>query len=65
MEYKIQLRNPVTKEKTTLTAYTEEMALNMIKQSIKNGWRVKNTNELKPLFEQLRGEIEKWALKIL
>ena len=65
MEYKIQLRNPNTKEKTTLTAYTEEMALNMIKQSIKNGWRVKNTNELKPLFEQLRGEIEKWALKIL
>jgi hypothetical protein len=59
MEYKIQLRNPVTKEKTTLTAYTEEMALNMIKQSIKNGGRVKNTNELKPLFEQLRGEIEK------
>lgn len=59
MEYKIQLRNPNTREKTTLTAYTEEMALNMIKQSIKNGWRVKNTNELKPLFEQLRGEIEK------
>ena len=59
MEYKIQLRNPVTKEKTTLTAYTEEMALNMIEQSIKDGWRVKNTNELKPLFKQLRGEIEK------
>lgn len=59
MEYKIQLRNPNTREKTTLTAYNKEMALEMIKQSIKDGWRVKNTNELKPLFKQLRGEIEK------
>lgn len=47
MEYKIQLRNPVTKEKTTLTAYTEEMALNMIEQSIKDGWRIKNTDDVK------------------
>lgn len=61
MEYKIQLRNSNTREKTTLTAYTEEIALKMIKQSIKDGWRVENTNELKPLFKQLRGEIEKWV----
>ena len=54
MEYKIQLRNPVTQEKTTLTAYTEEMALNMIEQSIKDGWRVKNTDDLKLLINQLK-----------
>ena len=54
MEYKIQLRNPVTKEKTTLTAYTEEMALNRIEQSIKDGWRVKNTDDLKLLINQLK-----------
>ena len=53
MEYKIQLRNPVTKEKTTLTAYTEEMALNMIEQSIKDGWRIKNTDDVKKLIDQL------------
>ena len=53
MEYKIQLRNPNTREKTTLTAYTEEMALNMIEQSIKDGWRIKNTDDVKKLIDQL------------
>ena len=53
MEYKIQLRNPNTREKTTLTAYTEEMALNMIEQSIKGGWRIKNTDDVKKLIDQL------------
>ena len=53
MEYKIQLRNPNTREKTTLTAYTEEMALNMIEQSIKDGWRIKNTDDVKKLINQL------------
>ena len=53
MEYKIQLRNPNTREKTTLTAYTEEMALNMIEQSIKDGWRIKNTDHVKKLIDQL------------
>ena len=53
MEYKIQLRNPNTREKTTLTAYTEEMALkalNMIEQSIKDGWRIKNTDDVKKTY---------------
>lgn len=54
MEYKIQLRNPNTREKTTLTAYNKEMALEMIKQSIKDGWRVKNTDDLKLLINQLK-----------
>ena len=53
MEYKIQLRNPNTREKTTLTAYTEEMALNKIEQSIKDGWRIKNTDDVKKLIDQL------------
>lgn len=53
MEYKIQLRNPNTKEKTVLTAYNKSMALNMIKQSIKDGWRVKHTAELEPLIKKL------------
>lgn len=53
MEYKIQLRNSNTREKTTLTAYTEEMALNMIEQSIKDGWRIKNTDDVKKLIDQL------------
>ena len=53
MEYKIQLRNPNTREKTTLTAYTEEMALNMIEQSIKDGWRIENTDDVKKLIDQL------------
>ena len=53
MEYKIQLRDPNTREKTTLTAYTEEMALNMIEQSIKDGWRIKNTDDVKKLIDQL------------
>ena len=50
MEYKIQLRNPNTREKTTLTAYTEEMALNTIEQSIKDGWRIKNTDDVKKTY---------------
>lgn len=50
MEYKIQLRNPNAREKTTLTAYTEEMALNMIEQSIKDGWRIKNTDDVKKTY---------------
>ena len=50
MEYKIQLRNPNTREKTTLTAYTEEMALNMIEQSIKDGWSIKNTDDVKKTY---------------
>ena len=30
------------------------MALNMIEQSIKDGWRVKNTDDLKLLINQLK-----------
>ncbi len=57
MEYKTQLRNPNTKEKTVLTAYNKSMALSMIKQSIKDGWRVKHTAELEPLIKELRDSI--------
>lgn len=58
MEYKIQLRNPNTKEKTVLTAYNKSMALSMIKQSIKDGWRVKHTAKLEPLIKKLRDDHE-------
>ncbi len=58
MEYKIQLRNPYTKEKTVLTAYNKSMALSMIKQSIKDGWRVKHTAELELLIKKLRDNHE-------
>ena len=29
------------------------MALNMIEQSIKDGWRIKNTDDVKKLIDQL------------
>ncbi len=58
MEYKTQLRNPNTKEKTVLTAYNKSMALSMIKQSIKDGWRVKHTAELELLIKKLRDNHE-------
>lgn len=54
MEIKIIIRNRGTREKTVLTAYSDEMAMNMIANAITDGWNVVITEETERLIDILK-----------
>jgi len=58
MEIRLLIRNPLTKEKTTLTAYSKEQAKSMIKGVIEDGWRIKIDDNNKSIIKILINELK-------